>query len=110
MRGGSSRGRCHDAPIHARTDNGAPTFDTEVYREIYDEVRDRTEILVDFSTRAVHEQIDSRVVCIKEVRSENAALSMGSMNYAKYSENREEFVFDEVFDNSFDEIRSFFAR
>ena len=32
---------------------------------------------------------------------------MGSMNYAKYSDSREEFVFDMVFENSFDEIRQF---
>ena len=33
------------AHIHARTENGSPTFDTEVYREIYDEVRARTDTL-----------------------------------------------------------------
>jgi uncharacterized protein (DUF849 family) len=32
---------------------------------------------------------------------------MGSMNYAKYSENREDFVFDMVFENPFSEIREF---
>ena len=30
---------------------------------------------------------------------------MGSMNYAKYSDSREDFVFDMVFDNPFNEIR-----
>ena len=35
---------------------------------------------------------------------EIAALNMGSMNYAKYSEKRKEFVFNFVFANSFDDI------
>ena len=30
-----------------------------------------------------------------------AALNMGSMNYAKYSEKRKSFVFDFVFPNTF---------
>ena len=37
----------------------------------------------------------------------SAALNMGSMNYAKYSESRDEFVFDMVFENPFSEIRRF---
>jgi 3-keto-5-aminohexanoate cleavage enzyme len=33
-----------------------------------------------------------------------AALNMGSMNYAKYSQRRKQFVFNVVFPNPFDEI------
>ena len=33
-----------------------------------------------------------------------AALNMGSMNYAKYSSRRKDFVFKTVFENRFDEI------
>jgi uncharacterized protein (DUF849 family) len=36
-----------------------------------------------------------------------AALNMGSMNYAKYSERRKSFVFSAVFANPFDEIIEF---
>ena len=32
---------------------------------------------------------------------------MGSMNYAKYSKRRKEFVFGFVFENSFDDIIQF---
>ena len=95
------------AHIHARTENGSPTFDTEVYREIYDEVRARTDILVNFSTGALHEPADSRIEYVEGVRPDIAALNMGSMNYAKYSESREDFVFDMVFENPFNEIESF---
>ena len=95
------------AHIHARTDEGEPTFSTETYREVYEEVRARTDILVNFSTGAVDEPVEDRTDYIREVSPDMAALNMGSMNYAKYSDRREEFVFDMVFDNPFSEIRAF---
>ncbi|MFB6205769.1 MAG: 3-keto-5-aminohexanoate cleavage protein [Haloglomus sp.] len=95
------------AHIHARAENGSPTFDTEVYQEIYDEVRDRTDILINFSTGAIHEPVETRVEYVREVQPDIAALNMGSMNYAKYSESRDDFVFDMVFENPFNEIRDF---
>ncbi|MEF8915069.1 3-keto-5-aminohexanoate cleavage protein [Natronomonas sp.] len=95
------------AHIHARTDNGSPTFDEEVYQEIYDEVRERTDILINFSTGALHEPVDSRIQYVEGVQPDIAALNMGSMNYAKYSESRDDFVFDMVFENPFNEIEQF---
>ncbi|QLD86990.1 3-keto-5-aminohexanoate cleavage protein [Natronomonas halophila] len=95
------------AHIHARTDNGSPTFDEEVYQEIYDEIRDRTDILINFSTGALHEPVDTRLQYVEGVQPDIAALNMGSMNYAKYSESRDDFVFDMVFENPFNEIEQF---
>ena len=92
------------AHIHARTPEGAPTFSTETYQKIYDEVRDRTDIVINFSTGAVGTPVEDRLDYVKTVQPEMAALNMGSMNYAKYSESREDFVFDMVFDNPFSEI------
>lgn len=95
------------AHIHARTENGSPTYDTDIYQEIHDEIRDRTDILINFSTGALHAPPEERIEYVREVQPDIAALNMGSMNYAKYSESREEFVFDMVFENSFGEIRQF---
>ncbi|WP_330631885.1 BKACE family enzyme [Halocatena halophila] len=92
------------AHIHARTDDGAPTYDPEVYQEIRDEVRARTDIVLNFSTGAIHAPPEQRIAYLKAVKPEIAALNMGSMNYAKYSTEREDFVFDMVFENSFEEI------
>ena len=97
------------AHIHARTDEGDPTFSTETYREIYEAVRARTDILINFSTGAVDEPVETRTDYIREVLPDIAALNMGSMNYAKYSDRRGEFVFDQVFDNSFSEIQAFLS-
>jgi uncharacterized protein (DUF849 family) len=46
----------------------------------------------------------ARLAYVSETRPEMAALNMGSMNYAKYSEKRKGFVFDFVFPNPFSDI------
>ena len=97
------------AHIHARTDDGSPTFETTTYQEIYDAVRARTDILLNFSTGAIHTPLEERAAYVREVGPDVAALNMGSMNYAIYSESREEFVFDEVFANPFHELRDLLA-
>ncbi|HEY1594610.1 MAG TPA: 3-keto-5-aminohexanoate cleavage protein, partial [Thermoleophilaceae bacterium] len=48
-----------------------------------------------------------RLEYLRELRPDVAALNMGSMNYAKYSKRRKDFVFTSVFENSFDTIRTF---
>ena len=45
-----------------------------------------------------------RIAYLEAGRPEVAALNMGSMNYAKYSRKRKDFVFKFVFANPFDEI------
>ncbi len=44
---------------------------------------------------------------LRALRPEVAALNMGSMNYAKYSRSRKDFVFKAVFANPFEEIVAF---
>jgi uncharacterized protein (DUF849 family) len=51
--------------------------------------------------------IEKRIEYLRAVRPEVAALNMGSMNYAKYSKRRKDFVFKAVFANPFDEIIEF---
>ena len=48
--------------------------------------------------------MEGRVAHIREVKPPLGALNMGSMNYAKYSARRKEFVFDFVFENTFKDI------
>ena len=97
------------AHIHARTDEGEPTYSTETYREIREAVRDRTDIVINFSTGAIDVPVEERLDYVTTVQPEMAALNMGSMNYAKYSERRGDFVFDMVFSNPFGEIRELLA-
>ena len=48
--------------------------------------------------------MQKRIEYLRACRPEVAALNMGSMNYAKYSRSRNDFVFKMVFQNPFDEI------
>jgi uncharacterized protein (DUF849 family) len=90
--------------IHARNDDGTPTFEPEVFARIKAEVRARCPILINFSTGSTDEDTTLQERMIREVRPEIAALNMGSMNYAKYSQKRRDFVFDMVFPNPFGKI------
>src|SRR4030081_393481 len=93
--------------IHARTPDGSPTWSRETFAEIRSEVRARTDVIVNFSTGAVGIPAEERIAHIRELRPEMAALNMGSMNYAIYSERRKAFHHDHVFANPFSDIRFF---
>lgn len=93
--------------IHARENDGSPSWKVEVFREIMEEVRRRCPIIINFSTGAVLVERDARIAHIRELKPEIAALNMGTMNYAKYSPKRKNFVFSVVFHNPFEDIMFF---
>jgi uncharacterized protein (DUF849 family) len=76
----------------------------EIFREIMQEVKKRCPIIINFSTGAVGVERDARISHIRELKPEIAALNMGTMNYAKYSPRRKNFVFSLVFQNPFEDI------
>ncbi len=92
--------------IHARTPEGAPSYEEEDFVAIRDAIR--AEIgdaaIINFSTGTVGVPVSKRIAYLDAGRPEVAALNMGSMNYAKYSRKRKDFVFKFVFTNPFDEI------
>jgi 3-keto-5-aminohexanoate cleavage enzyme len=93
--------------IHARTPSGGPDWSVETFAEILSEVRARTHVIVNFSTGAVGIAAEERIAHIRELRPEMAALNMGSMNYAIYSEKKKAFYHDHVFANPFKDIQFF---
>jgi 3-keto-5-aminohexanoate cleavage enzyme len=92
--------------IHARTPAGGPSFEVEDYKAIGDAIRAEVgnAAIINFSTGAMGVSVEKRVAYLRECRPEVAALNMGSMNYAKYSRTRKDFVFNMVFANPFGEI------
>jgi 3-keto-5-aminohexanoate cleavage enzyme len=92
--------------IHARTPDGTPSYEIEDFLAIRDAVRSEVgdAMIVNFSTGTVGVPVDKRIAYLEAGRPEVAALNMGSMNYAKYSRTRKDFVFKFVFANPFDEI------
>ena len=94
--------------IHARTREGAPSYEVEDFRAITEAIRAEVDdVIVNYSTGAVGVPIEKRIEYLRELRPDVAALNMSSMNYAKYSKSRKDFVFKAVFENSFDTIIEF---
>jgi 3-keto-5-aminohexanoate cleavage enzyme len=95
--------------IHARRPDGTPSYEVEDFQAISDAIRGEVgdAVIINFSTGAMGVSMEKRIAYLRAVRPEVAALNMGSMNYAKYSERRKEFVFKAVFANPFDEIIEF---
>lgn len=93
--------------IHAREDDGTPTQRTEVYQAIQEKIQAKCDIVINFSTGTVGIPKEERIEHITTLKPELAALNMGSMNYAIYSSKRKEFIFDHVFENSFNTIEFF---
>ncbi|HEV3102222.1 MAG TPA: 3-keto-5-aminohexanoate cleavage protein [Candidatus Dormibacteraeota bacterium] len=93
--------------IHARTPDGGPDWSVETFADILAEVRARTDVIINFSTGAIGIPPEDRIAHIRDLRPEMAALNMGSMNYAIYSEKRKVFHHDHVFANPFHDIQFF---
>jgi len=90
--------------IHARNDDGSPTFNPKTFAAIKEETRKRCPIILNFSTGTILEDVTEQCTYIRESKPEIAALNMGTMNYSKYSEKRKAFVFDMVFPNTYEKI------
>jgi 3-keto-5-aminohexanoate cleavage enzyme len=94
--------------IHARTPDGTPSYEIEDFRNITDAIlAEVDDVIINYSTGAVGIPIEKRLEYLRALRPEVAALNMGSMNYAKYSRRRKDFVFQIVFENSFETIITF---
>ena len=96
--------------IHARTPDGVPSFEAKDFRAITEAIRGAVDdVIVNYSTGAIGIPVEKRLAYLRELRPDVAALNMSSMNYAKYSRRRKEFVFKAVFENSFDTIIEFLS-
>ena len=91
--------------IHARTPDGTPSYEVEDFRAITEAILGAVDdVIINYSTGALGIPLEKRIAYLRELKPDVAALNMGSMNYAKYSRRRQDFVFKAVFENSFDTI------
>ena len=92
--------------IHARKPDGTPSYEIEDFQAITEAIRSEVGdgAIINFSTGTIGVPVAKRIEYLRACPPEVAALNMGSMNYAKYSRSRKEFVFDMVFENPFSEI------
>jgi 3-keto-5-aminohexanoate cleavage enzyme len=91
--------------IHARKPDGTPSYEIEDFSAITEAIRGAVDdVIINYSTGTIGVPVSKRIEYLRACRPEVAALNMGSMNYAKYSRSRKDFVFKMVFSNPFEEI------
>jgi 3-keto-5-aminohexanoate cleavage enzyme len=90
--------------IHARDDDGTPTYSPERYAAIGDAIRKACPIILNFSTGTIDPEV-KKADHVRVYKPEIGALNMGSMNYAKYNSKRKSWVFNFVFENRFEDIQ-----
>jgi len=96
--------------IHARKPDGTPSYEVEDFKAITEAILAEVgDVIVNYSTGAIGISLEKRLEYLRACRPDVAALNMSSMNYAKYSRRRKDFVFKAVFENSFDTIIEFLA-
>jgi 3-keto-5-aminohexanoate cleavage enzyme len=94
--------------IHARKPDGTPSYEVEDFKAITEAILAEVgDVIVNYSTGAIGIPLEKRIEYLRACRPDVAALNMSSMNYAKYSSRRKDFVFKAVFENSFDTIIEF---
>jgi uncharacterized protein (DUF849 family) len=94
--------------IHAREPDGTPSYEVKDFQAITEAILAEVgDVIVNYSTGALGVSIEKRLEYLRACRPDVAALNMSSMNYAKYSRRRKDFVFKAVFENSFDTIIEF---
>jgi uncharacterized protein (DUF849 family) len=91
--------------IHARTPDGVPSYEIEDFQAITGAILGAVDdVIINLSTGAIGVPLEKRIAYLRALKPDVAALNMGSMNYAKFSRRRGDFVFKAVFENSFDTI------
>jgi 3-keto-5-aminohexanoate cleavage enzyme len=94
--------------IHARQPDGTPSYEVGDFQAISEAILAEVgDVIVNYSTGAIGISIEKRIEYLRALKPDVAALNMSSMNYAKYSRRRKDFVFNTVFENSFDTIIEF---
>jgi len=94
--------------IHAREDDGTPSWRGEVFAQIHEEVRKLSpNVIINYSTGGIGVTREERAKHITALKPDMAAFNMGSMNYAIYSKKAKQFYWNTVFQNSFDDMQFF---
>jgi 3-keto-5-aminohexanoate cleavage enzyme len=94
--------------VHAREDDGTPSYSPERFAAIGDAIRAACPIILNFSTGTIDPEV-KKAEHVRRYRPEIGALNMGSMNYAKYNGKKKSWVFNFVFENRFEDIQYLIA-
>ena len=81
--------------VHCRNDDGSNTHDTGRFKEAYDEIRARSDLIVQFSTGGAIGMSPEERAGVLDLHPEMATLTCGSVNFG-----------DDIFENSFPIMRA----
>jgi 3-keto-5-aminohexanoate cleavage enzyme len=81
--------------VHCRNDDGTNTHSVERFREAYEAIRAKTDVIVQFSTGGAIGMTPQERASVLELRPEMATLTCGSVNFG-----------DDIFENSFPIMRA----
>ena len=81
--------------VHCRNDDGSNTHDKARFKQAYDEIRARSDMIVQFSTGGAIGMTPEERAGVLDLRPEMATLTCGSVNFG-----------DEIFENSFPIMRA----
>lgn len=72
--------------VHARDEQGMPTYKREIFEDIFARIKDKCPDIIICATTSgrVHPQVEHRAEAL-ETRPEMASLTMGSLNFPRYS-------------------------
>jgi 3-keto-5-aminohexanoate cleavage enzyme len=81
--------------VHCRNDDGSNTHDVARFKEAYDEIRARSDLIVQFSTGGAIGMTPEERAGVLDLHPEMATLTCGSVNFG-----------DDIFENSFPIMRA----
>ena len=81
--------------VHCRNDDGSNTHDVARFRAAYEEIRAKSDLIVQFSTGGAIGMTPQERAAVLQLRPEMATLTCGSVNFG-----------DEIFENSFPIMRA----
>lgn len=95
--------------VHARSDDGMPTWEIDRIQETYDAIKQKTpELIVNLSSAVgIGANPEQRIAQIVAVRPEMASLNTNTMNFSFIDRKNGQIMFDGVFENTFTMLQDF---
>ena len=94
--------------IHARTPDGVPSYEVEDFRAITEAIlAEVDDVIINYSTGAIGVPIEKRIEYLRELKPDVGRAEHGLDELREVLARRKDFVFNTVFENSFDTIMTF---
>ncbi len=95
--------------IHARQEDGMPTHEVELIRDVHDAIKQKTpELIVNLSSAVgVGKTAEQRLTQIVEIKPEMASLNTNTMNFGVLDRKTGQIMYEFIFENTFTMLQDF---